>query len=33
MATTAEAFQTALAHHQAGRLREAEAIYRQILGV
>ncbi|HEV3136535.1 MAG TPA: tetratricopeptide repeat protein [Pirellulales bacterium] len=33
MATTSEAFQTALAHHQAGQLREAEAIYRQILGV
>ncbi|MBI3839170.1 MAG: tetratricopeptide repeat protein [Planctomycetia bacterium] len=34
MATTAQqAFQTALAHHQAGQLREAEAIYRQILGV
>ena len=31
MATSAEAFQAAFAHHQAGQLREAEAIYRQIL--
>ena len=31
MATTAEAFQAAFTHHQAGQLREAEAIYRQIL--
>ncbi len=31
MVTTAESFQTAIAHHQAGRLREAEALYRQIL--
>lgn len=29
--TIAQAFQTAFAHHQAGRLAEAEAIYRQIL--
>ena len=31
--TIEQAFQTALAHHQAGRLVEAEAIYRQILAV
>jgi predicted O-linked N-acetylglucosamine transferase (SPINDLY family) len=31
MATVPEAFQTAHGHHQAGRLREAEALYRQIL--
>ncbi len=31
MATTLEVFQTAFAHHQAGRLREAEALYRQVL--
>ncbi len=31
MATIAEALNTALQHHQAGRLQEAEAIYRQIL--
>ena len=31
MATIQEAFQTALACHQAGRLEEAERIYRQIL--
>lgn len=31
MATTLESFQTAFAHHRAGRVREAEAIYRQIL--
>jgi tetratricopeptide (TPR) repeat protein len=31
MATSLEAFQAAFAHHQAGRLREAETIYRQIL--
>ncbi len=31
MATATTAFQTALAHHQAGQLREAEALYRQIL--
>ena len=31
--TIEQAFQTALAHHQAGRLAEAEALYRQILSV
>ncbi len=31
--TLDEALQTALAHHQAGRLPEAESLYRQILGV
>ena len=31
MATTSEAIQIALAHHQAGRLAEAEQIYRQVL--
>lgn len=31
MTTTAEAFQLAFRHHQAGQLREAEAIYRGIL--
>ena len=31
--TIEQALQTALAHHQAGRLAEAEAIYRQILAV
>jgi tetratricopeptide (TPR) repeat protein len=31
--TIEQAFQLALAHHQAGRLAEAEAIYRQILTV
>jgi predicted O-linked N-acetylglucosamine transferase (SPINDLY family) len=31
MATVNEAFQAAYAHHQAGQLREAEALYRQIL--
>jgi hypothetical protein len=31
MATIAEAYQLATAHHRAGRLREAEGIYRQIL--
>jgi len=31
--TIEQAFQVALAHHQAGRLAEAEAIYRQILTV
>ena len=31
MATIFEALNTALQHHQAGRLREAEALYRQIL--
>ena len=31
MATVAEAFSLALRHHQAGRLQEAEALYRQIL--
>ena len=29
--TVQEAFQMAVQHHQAGRLREAEQIYRQIL--
>ncbi len=33
MPTIPEALQTALQHHQAGRLREAEAIYRQILQI
>ncbi len=33
MVPTTEALQNALAHHQAGRLREAEAIYQQILEV
>ena len=28
-----QAMQTALAHHQAGRLAEAEALYRQVLAV
>jgi predicted O-linked N-acetylglucosamine transferase (SPINDLY family) len=32
MATIPEAFAAALAHHEAGRLPAAEAIYRQILG-
>ncbi len=31
MSASATAFQVAFGHHQAGRLREAEAIYRQIL--
>jgi predicted O-linked N-acetylglucosamine transferase (SPINDLY family) len=31
MTTTAEAFKVAFSHHQAGKLREAEAIYRRIL--
>jgi predicted O-linked N-acetylglucosamine transferase (SPINDLY family) len=31
MASAADPLQIALSHHQAGRLREAEAIYRQIL--
>jgi predicted O-linked N-acetylglucosamine transferase (SPINDLY family) len=31
MPNTAEAFRIAYAHHQAGQLREAESIYRQIL--
>ena len=31
--TIDQAFQLALQHHQAGRLAEAEAIYRQILAV
>jgi protein O-GlcNAc transferase len=31
MATTAEALAVALEHHQAGRLSDAEAIYRQIV--
>jgi tetratricopeptide (TPR) repeat protein len=31
MSTTAEAFATAIQHHQAGRLQAAEQIYRQIL--
>ena len=29
--TVAEAIQVAIGHHQAGRLAEAEAIYRQVL--
>jgi protein O-GlcNAc transferase len=33
MPTTAEALQTAFHHHQAGQLREAEVLYRQILEV
>ncbi len=33
MATVAEALQTALRHHQAGQLAEAERIYRQVLQV
>lgn len=33
MLNTAEAFRVASAHHQAGRLREAETAYRQILEV
>jgi protein O-GlcNAc transferase len=33
MSSTSEALQTAYAHHQAGQLREAEAIYRRILQV
>jgi predicted O-linked N-acetylglucosamine transferase (SPINDLY family) len=33
MATLSEVFAVAVEHHQAGRLREAEAIYRQILQV
>ena len=33
MPSTSEALQTAYAHHQAGQLREAEAIYRRILQV
>ncbi len=31
MPTTAEALETALAHHRRGQLREAETIYRQVL--
>ena len=31
MALTAESFSIALSHHQAGRLVEAEQLYRQIL--
>jgi Tfp pilus assembly protein PilF len=31
--TTAQALQVALGHHHAGRLAEAEGIYRQILAV
>lgn len=31
MTTIAEAFQVAFSHHQAGQLREAEALYRRIL--
>jgi predicted O-linked N-acetylglucosamine transferase (SPINDLY family) len=31
MATANEAFQSAYFHHQAGKLREAEALYRQVL--
>ncbi|REK05447.1 MAG: tetratricopeptide repeat protein [Planctomycetota bacterium] len=31
MATAPDAFQAAFAHHQAGRLREAETLYRQVL--
>src|SRR5271168_3178743 len=31
--TISEAFQMALQHHQAGRLAEAETLYRQILAV
>jgi protein O-GlcNAc transferase len=33
MITTAEALRTALEHHRVGQLREAEAIYRQIIKV
>ncbi len=33
MPTVAEALQIALKHHQAGNLRQAEAIYRQVLAV
>ena len=33
MATIPEAIQIALAHHQAGRLQQAEQIYRQVLEV
>jgi protein O-GlcNAc transferase len=33
MATTAETFQVAFTHHQAGELRQAEALYRQVLQV
>ena len=33
MPTTAELFETAVQHHQAGRLETAEQIYRQILAV
>lgn len=33
MSSPLEALRTALQHHQAGRLQEAEAIYRQILQV
>ncbi len=33
MPTVAEAFRTAVAHHEAGRLAEAEALYRRILEV
>src|SRR5690349_7281714 len=31
MVSSAETFRRAVAHHQAGQLREAEALYRQIL--
>ncbi len=31
LAQVSESIQTAIAHHQAGRLAEAEAIYRQVL--
>jgi len=31
--TVAQALQLALQHHQAGRLEEAEALYRQVLAV
>jgi Flp pilus assembly protein TadD len=33
MATTSEALETGIAHHQAGRLEEAADIYRQVLAV
>ena len=33
MTTVAEAYRTAIAHHEAGRLTEAEALYRRILEV
>ena len=33
MPTVAEAMSAALSHHQAGRLAEAEQLYRQILAV